>query len=305
MSIDLDELNPGAPGDAELAVPLGKLSKDLKAAAKELSRADARWLVDSYYDRQDERIRAGHRVRTNTEAGEPHALIQWVNGTSVTFESSIKSALGIFAKQYVVGQWMQAQCGIGPVLSAAMLSNFDIRKAQTVGHFWRFAGLDPTQKWEKGCKRPWNAQLKAICAFRLGECFVKTNNNPKSYYGKLYAEKKVVLAARNNAGEFAERAKGEIAIHEKNKAMHKTQRWGHWQAGLLAPAHIHDTARRWAVKLFLSHLHHVMFRDYYETNPPAPYIFEHPDGRDHRHLLLPPLWPSDEYDGRRLTEMKD
>lgn len=301
MTAQLDAL---MEPDSELQVPLGKLSKDLRDAAKNLSRSDARWLVDSYYDRQDERIRAAHRARTNAEAGEPHQLIQWVNGTAETFEGSIRSALGIFAKQYIVGQWMQAQMGVGPVLSAALLSNFDIRKAPTVGHFWRFAGLDPTLKWEKGQKRPWNAQLKAICAFRLGECFVKTQNRDTSYYGKLFAEFKAKLAARNDAGEFAERAKAEIEIHKNNKSMPKTQRWAHWQAGHLAPAHIHDWSRRWAVKLFLSHLHHVMYVDYFAKDPPAPYIFEHPDGRDHRHLKLPPLWPG-EYKGMKLTEMKD
>jgi hypothetical protein len=274
----------------------------------------ARWLVDVYYQIQNDRIRAAHQERTSAESVEPHQLMGWVFDSMSLFETSIKNALGVFAASYVVGQWMQAQFGIGPVISAALLSNFDIRKAQTVGHFWRFAGLDPTCKWEKGKKRPYNARLKTICAFKLGESFVKFHNRVDKdgvslcYYGKLYESKKAGLIAENDSGKFAETAKSEIARCEKTPAllgkMKDTQRMGHWKAGRLAPANIHDRARRWVVKLFLSHLHHVMFWDFYGKDPPAPYIFQHPELGDHRHLLLPPLWPG-EYDGKPLSKMLD
>ena len=287
--------------DFDLTAPLVRLTKDLKKASRELTRRDARWLTDQYYTIQDERIRSAAQLRHNEESAEPHALINWVFESMQRFETAIKSALGEFAATYAAGQWMQAQYGIGPVLSAAMLANFDIRKAATVGHMWRFAGLDPTSRWEKGQKRPWNAQLKAICVYRMGESFVKFQNRPACFYGKLFAEKKRTIAEANLAGEYRAVAEAEIAAKPK---MTHTERWKHWHAGQIAPAHVHDRARRWTVKMFLSHLHHVMYRDYFDRDPPAPYIFEHPNGSDHRHLLLPPLWPG-EYDGKPLREMKD
>jgi hypothetical protein len=44
-----------------------------------------------------------------------------------------------------------------------LLARIDIVKAPTAGHIWRYAGLDPTVRWNKGEKRPWNAGLKVLC----------------------------------------------------------------------------------------------------------------------------------------------
>ncbi|OHB78648.1 MAG: hypothetical protein A2W31_15275, partial [Planctomycetes bacterium RBG_16_64_10] len=261
----------------ELTEPFVRLSKDMKQASRTLRKQEARWLVDIYYQIQNDRMRSAAQARTCEEAGEPNRLLDWVFESMKRFEGAIRSALGEFAKTYQVGQWMQAQVGIGPVLSAALLAHIDIRKAPTVGHIWRFAGLDPTCKWEKGKKRPWNAQLKSICAFRLGECFVKTQNHERSYYGKLFAQKKATLTEANARGDYTAQAAAELARLAADKGLAKkmadTQRKKHWEAGHLAPANIHDRARRWAVKLFLSHLHHVMYHEWHEKDPPAPYVF--------------------------------
>jgi len=290
--------------DFDLKEPFIRLGRDLKKASANLSRRDARWLVDMYYTIQDERIRSASQLRTSAESGEPHALISWVFDGFEKFENAIKGALGEFAATYAVGQWLQSQYGIGPVLSAAMLSNFDIRKAQTVGHFWRFAGMDPTCKWEKKQKRPWNARLKSICLFKMGESFVKFQNRDACHYGKLLAAKKAEIADRNARGEYASVAAAEIEA--KGDKMKGTQRIEHWKEGRIAPAHVHDRARRWVVKLFLSNLHEVMFWDFYGKAPPAPYVFDHPELGDHRHKLDPPNWPDAErFSGRKLAEMKD
>lgn len=290
--------------EADLKEPFIRLSRDLKKASTNLTRRDARWLVDMYYTIQDERIRSASQMRTSAESGEPHQLIGWVFLGFDKFEAGIKAALGEFAKTYAVGQWLQSQYGIGPVLSAAMLSNFDIRKAQTVGHFWRFAGMDPTCKWEKGQKRPWNARLKSICIYKMGESFVKFQNRNACHYGKLFAAKKAEIFDKNQRGEYGDVAAAEIAA--KGAKMKGTQRLEHWQQGRIAPAHVHDRARRWTVKLFLSNLHEVMFWDFFGQAPPAPYVFEHPELGDHRHKLEPPNWPDKErFSGRALKDMID
>ena len=190
-------------------------------------------------------------------------------------------------------------------MSAAMLAHLDIRKAPAAGHFWSFAGLSPDIVWEKGQKRPYNAKLKEIAAFRMGECFVRTCSNPKSVYGKLYAETKARLIARNEAGGFIDHARREIERCEANKAlltkMKQKPRWKDWQEGKLCPGHMHDWARRLAVKMFLSHLHQVMYEDFYGRKAPEPYVFR-TDGEEHVHLIRPPLWPGS-YDGRPLAEL--
>jgi len=282
-----------------LTEPFIRLKRDMRDAAQELGAHEARWLVDAYYMVQDERIRSAAQWRQGEKAGESHRLAFWLFGSMRRFEAAIKAALGEFASQYRIGVWLQGVHGIGPVISAALLSNFDIRKALTVGHFWRFAGLDPTCKWEKKTKRPWNAQLKSICAFKMGECFVKFSGNEKCFYGRLYADKKLRLIAQNEAGEFAETVQRDL---DEKRYKPTTEAHKHLLAGHLPPAQIHARARRWAVKLFLSHLHALMYRDFHNAEPPAPYIFDHPNGDDHRHLLEPPEWPG-EWEGKPLRKL--
>jgi len=69
---------------------------------------------------------------------------------------------------------------------------------------------------------------------------------------------------------------------------------------MLPPAHIVARARRWIEKIFLSHVHHVMFMDYYEKDPPKPYIIEYGDKlyedgvNKHTTILEVPNWPLEE-----------
>ncbi len=139
-----------------------KLTKDLMAASRLMDRAQARYLVDNYYAIQAYRISTANQLRS-LGAGEPGRVLMWVNDEMTRVENAIKRALGAFAHEYSVGQWMLSQVGIGPVISAGLLSHLDVSKCKTAGHFWRFAGLDPTMVWEKGKPRPWNAALKTLC----------------------------------------------------------------------------------------------------------------------------------------------
>ena len=52
-----------------------RLTRDLKKAAVTLSHAEARYLVDTYYQMQDSRIRSGHQIRQMTITEEPHGVL--------------------------------------------------------------------------------------------------------------------------------------------------------------------------------------------------------------------------------------
>ena len=93
---------------------------------------------------------------------EPHELFTWYKKQNQTVETEIKKILHYYSLNHPIGQWMNQQLGIGPVISAGLLAHIDITKAPTVGHIYSFAGLVADQKWEKGQKRPWNARLKTI-----------------------------------------------------------------------------------------------------------------------------------------------
>ena len=124
-----------------------KLTGDLKGSARMLNRQQARWLVDSYYQVQDVRKRARNQVKAAEKTGEPHDLLEWWFKMSDILENALRLALGEFAASYRAGQWLQSIHGIGPVLSAALLTSFDVRVAPNPSNFWRYAGCDPTFIW--------------------------------------------------------------------------------------------------------------------------------------------------------------
>lgn len=264
--------------------PLTRLTKDLRDSAKLLTPSQARYLVDLYYQVQEYRKRAANQSRAMTETGEPIELVRWVFANMETLEGDIQRGLDRYSNHQIAGKWARSIVGIGPVIAAGLLAHIDITKAPTAGHIWRFAGLDPTVKWEKKTKRPWNAQLKVLC-WKIGESFVKVCNNERDIYGHIYAERKELEQARNDRDEFTGQAAAALAA---KKYSHDTEAYKHYGEGRLPPAHIHARAKRYAVKLFLSHYHHVAYECEYGVPPPRPYVFSRPE---HTHYTAPPGWP--------------
>ena len=261
--------------------PIERLTRDLAKAAITLTPDEARYLVDAYYTMQANRIRTAGQIRAMNESGEPHEVIAWLNVQDEILENQIKRALDKWTDAQYMGRWAKAICGIGPVISAGLLAHIDITKAPTAGHIWRYAGLDPTLKWEKGKKRPFNASLKTLCAFKLGESFVKTQNNEHDIYGKFYVERKKLEQERNEALLFKGQAERILSDRKIDK---KTDAYAWYSKGMLPPAQIHARARRYAVKLFLSHYHGEAYRHHFGTEPPLPYPIAH---LGHVHLIQP------------------
>lgn len=262
----------------EQSESVSRLTRDLAASAKTLGRAEARFLVDAYYSMQEDRIRAGNQVRALGESKEPHAVLAWLQSQSDTLEQQVKRALTKYAESDPVGQWCMSNYGIGPVITAGLLAHIDITKAPTVGHIWRFAGLDPTKKWGKGEKRPWNAALKTLC-WKIGESFVKFSGREECFYGKLYEQRKQLEVQRNEEGKFADQAAQTL----KERPTHAQREI--YASGKLPDGRIHARAKRYAVKLFLAHLHEVWYQHHYGTPPPLPYPIAH---LGHAHKIDPP-----------------
>lgn len=332
-------------------VGLEKLTKDLKAAAKTLKKDKARYLVDLYYQIQKNRIRSDIQTRSETDKTAPkNELLSWVSKNFQVFENNIKSALNTFTLEYRVGEWCQSICGIGPVITAGLLAHIDITKAATYGGIWRYAGLDATQSWETGQKRPWNSRLKTLCVFKLGESFVKVQNRENDYYGKIFVRRKARENEKNLNGDYSIQCKAQLGdkdaiayCHQIMKYPIKAKNFGDdaatriWLEGrvtrlaaeefqlldaaqkipflkkqlvnpidsgvrMLSPLQIHARSRRYAVKLFLAHLHHVLFEDYFDKKPMIPYPFEKLN-HDINHYLPPPNWPLDHGNGKKLKEM--
>jgi len=258
---------------------LSRLTRDLAAASITLTDTEARFLVDAYYLAQENRKRSSNQ--TLAMADEPHQVLQWLSSQNELLEGQIKKALDKYTDGQPIGQWLKSIYGIGPVISAGLIAHIDIKLAPTAGHIWRFAGLDPSSKWEKGKKRPWNASLKVLC-WKAGQSFMKFSGAEECVYGKVYRSRKEFEVARNDSGGNAQTAK---TLLETKKFRNSTETFKHLSEGHLPPAQIDARARRFAVKLFLSHLQLVW--TFIETGalPAKPYAIAH---GGHAHFIAPP-----------------
>lgn len=304
--------------------PVAKLDRDLRQAAATLGRDEARFLVDSYYITQDNRKRTANQIRALGESEEPHETLNFFADQFETTEKEIAKALDVFSKSDPLGQWARSIIGIGPVISAGLIAHIDVERAQTAGAVWRFAGLDPTNVWSKGQKRPYNAALKVLC-WKIGDSFVKVSGNEKSLYGRLYRERKayeierdlavvdvtslvlphdpiqgdgsvvVKLNGENLSAWPIEQKDGEIkwfaggnakSAHDtlKSKNIKDADTLKKYRSGHLPDGRLDLRARRYAVKLFLAHYHEVG-RKLKGLDVPAPYPLAH---QGHTHRIDPP-----------------
>lgn len=259
-----------------------KLSRDEKKAARTLGDNEARYLVDQYYLLQSYRIRAGNAATAMGKLCEPNELVEHFRKQMATLEDAIKVALDAYSAAHPVGAWARGQHGVGPVLAAGLLAHIKIDRAPTAGNIWSFSGLNPNAVWNKGKLRPWNAKLKVVC-WKLGESFCKVSGNPKAYYGEVYKRRKALEVQRNEALLFADQAAHSLATRNFG-ADTVARSW--YEKGMLPPARIQLRAQRYAVKLFLAHLHEVWYVEEFGKRPPAPYPIAH---LQHAHYLAPPF----------------
>ncbi len=292
-----------------LGLSIDKVSRDLLKAGANVNIDGLRFIVDMYYKRQEDRIRYAAQVRQleeNIEEGEvPNEFLRLSAGQAATLEAQAASALDYYSRSNPITRWMRSITGIGPVIACGLLSHlklYDTRgRIEYVGQWWRFAGMDPSMKWEKKTKRPFNADLKKLL-FLLGESFVKVKSNKNDVYGRLYEQRKEILWQNNLSGDYKDAALNEL----KNKKYSKDTNAFKWYSGLinpewarsrweseskpkfpvtlpkksmegtglpmLPPAHIHARARRWVCKLFLSHLFEVMYVHEHGELPNEPFV---------------------------------
>lgn len=250
---------------------IAKLNKDLKQAATVLTDQEVRYLVDTYYSIQEYRKRTDNQIRAMLDAAEPHQLSVWLAENIRCFENQIKRALDAYSDADPIGVRIRTVHGVGPVIAAGFLAHIDITKAPTAGAIWRFAGLDPTMEWGKGQKRPYNASLKTLC-WKLGQSFLKTYTNQKSFYGPYFQKRWEHEQQQNEQLAYKNQAEAKLKRFNIGKT---TDAYKAYSKGKLPPAHILQRALRWTVKLFLSHLFEAMYREHYDKEPPECYVFEH------------------------------
>lgn len=262
--------------------PLQKLARDIKQASLTLSLEEIGFLVKQYYTMQENRIAAAAQVRELVKEDKPHEILDWLAKSHETLENQVKGVLDRWTDKDPLSSRVKQVCGIGPVISAGLAALFDVTDRPTAGHFWRFAGLDPTQKWEKGKKRPWCADAKRLL-WIASSCFVKVSGLESDVYGKIYLKRKAEEEVKNALGEYTLQAATKL---EKFKIGKDTKAYEFYSKGQLPPGHLHARAMRYTAKLFLSHYHHVAYEIKYGTPPPKPFAIAI---LGHGHYIPPPF----------------
>lgn len=225
--------------DNEALVPIKKLSKDLAVAAKVLTHNEARYLVDIYYQLQEVRKASSNQIASMVKTNEPVSLLEWFRDNAEGLEGQIRRALDKYSDNHRVGRWSKSIIGVGPVIAAGLLGHIKLEwddkegghhLASTVGHIWRFAGLDPTMVWEKKQRRPYNADLKVL-TWKIGQSFLKMSNNEDCLYGKLLRQRMHQERQRNAEGLFADQARAKLVKYNIDK---KTDAYK-WYSGAFSP----------------------------------------------------------------------
>lgn len=267
---------------------ISRLNKDLISNIKKLTKDEVRYIVDYYYIIQENRKRTSNQIGAFSKTSEPHELFNYLNDQTVTLENQIKRSMDYWTESYPVAKILKDKVyGIGPVIAAGLVAHIDIHKARTAGAIWRYAGLDPTSKWEKGQKRPWNASLKTLC-WKVGQSFMKFSGNEKCFYGDLYKKQKEFLVKKNLDSGFKDLASSVVDTKSfKNKEV-----LSKYKSGILPDGHIDAMARRWTVKLFLSNFHELWCK-VEGIECPKPYVMAHL-GHVH-HIIQPDLLDIDKY----------
>jgi hypothetical protein len=265
---------------------------------EKLKKPEIRCLVANYYMAQELRLRANNQMRSMGDKEDPAELIQFYGKAQGDIEKAVLKNLEEYATADPAGRWILSLYGMGPVIAAGFIAHLDVEESNTAGGFWRYAGLDPTAKWEKGQKRPYNADVKQIC-FHAGTRFVYDCNKAEAtLYSRLYKSRKELVVARNNDGFYAERCKS-FFTHSADVKKKLAK-------GMLPDFNLHAQARNYAVKIFMSHLHTIMYLVHYNRPPPAPFtlaILGHADliAVPNLHLIIPDA-PSDPEEQKKFFD---
>jgi len=133
---------------------------------------------------------------------------------------------------------------------------------------------------------PWCYELKEIL-FRVGLSFRRAvlKGGLKSPYRSVYDWRKAYEIEKNENGDYKEQAEYKLSSRNYGK---KTVARACYEKGILPPAQIDARARRFAVKIFLVHLHEILYYERYSEMPDKPYIL---DSLGKEHEISCPKWP--------------
>lgn len=230
-------------------VPVQKLTKDILNTVKQYTPPDnteARLLSTIYYQIQKTRISIGNQVEkvvANNKANKTKTpvsfeALKFLSDQFHIIEKEAEKIMTFFYAKNDMKWFFEQTVGVGPVLATALLSQIDISKTPYAGNLWSYAGFT-NDIWEKGKKRPWNADLKVAC-WKIGQSFIKTSEKKDSTYGHLWKNRKQEYWQRNLNGEYVENCKDVLATKNMGKNTIAIQ----WYNGSCDPYKVADELKR-------------------------------------------------------------
>ena len=201
-------------------------------------------LVRAYYDVQMIRIAIENRSRTsNMEMG-------FLVGESSYLKKAEKELAKEIEKELenipIYREYLSQIKGLGPVLSASLITTFDVYKAEHPSSFWKYAGLHVENgkavKRQRGKKVDYNPNAKTL-AWKVGRQLLMSNN---PFYRNLY--EKFREYERNKLNNPENDPKACPLYSECSKSLKKAERPS-------CKMHIHMRALRKMIKYFLAELH--------------------------------------------------
>lgn len=275
------------------------LAKDIEEGIVKLGDGAAMHLVDTYLHVLRFRQAQLLRVADAEKKGLPASFRKALASEFDRLYNGMKSVLESYATTHPAGQWAMGIKGIGPVGAGMLLAYVDPKRFANPSKVWRYAGLDPTVRWEPGQKRPWNPNAK-LMAYILGNSVSMQPN--KSDYGHLFTARKRYEWARNAEGYNAEAAKRMLkglggrgtadtkswlrGMVSPSWVKEKLQRGelsfsnpeplrdGEEGVPMLPPGIIHARARRWTAKLIIAHFWEVRYWYEHGELPPKPWVMQ-------------------------------
>lgn len=274
------------------------ISRWTKAEREEMAgvpfdRDVLRALVDYRFQAQERRKATANQIgaiERRVDTGVDPLALRVLREDFLKIERKADKAITLMVESHKAGRWAVSTPGIAHTFAGVLLAYVDVRIANTAGKLWRFAGVDPTIRWEKGQKRPYCAKLKTT-VWQIGESFKKLGADSDCIYARLYRERKAQEVERNEAGAFRDQALARLEGATRRKWRISPLQRETWASGKLQPIGLDIRAGRYAAKLFLSHFHHVLHEVELGEPPPVPWIIG-PGG--HADYLAPPNWPMDE-----------
>jgi len=167
---------------------------------EQIDKETLRKLTRTLYMVQDTRIRMANRLHKKLN-GEDQKVVANINIENETLpilvdvwhdfekqEKALKKQIEIEVERFpIYTNFLSEVKGCGPLLSAVIITEFDINIATTVSKMWAFAGLAPGRdRLVKGQKSCFNTFLRSKLCGVLGGSFLKC----KSPYSVHYYEYK-------------------------------------------------------------------------------------------------------------------